>query len=138
PPVHRQPLGGPTPSAGRPIGALRPNGVVAIDKEGLFTLDGKPFAPLASAWLKTRRVVAGAALTQGRVAIGTRDDGILIVDRDGNVEQRLDAAAGLDDTTLLSLFTDAAGALWVTSFTGIARADLALPLTHIDARLGLK
>src|SRR5207247_5226967 len=31
-----------------------------------------------------------------------------------------------------------AGALWVTSFTGIARVDVALPLTRIDARVGLK
>jgi diguanylate cyclase (GGDEF)-like protein len=137
-PDHIERLGGPKLFEDRTIGTLLPNGVVAIDGEGLFTLDGKPFAPAASAWLKPRRVVAGAMLAQGRVAIGTRDDGVLIVDGDGNVEQRLAAAAGLDDTTLLSLFTDSAGALWITSFTGMARVELALPLTRIDARLGLK
>ncbi|HKS21247.1 MAG TPA: diguanylate cyclase [Thermoanaerobaculia bacterium] len=137
-PDHIERLGGPKLFGGRAVGALLPNGVVAIDGEGLFTLDGKPFAPAASAWLKSRRVVAGAMLARGRVAIGTRDDGVLIVDRDGNVEQRLAAAAGLEDTTLLSLFTDSAGALWIATFTGIARVDLALPLTRIDVRLGLK
>ena len=112
--------------------------VVAVRGEGLFHLDGTSFAPEASQWLKTKTVTAGCRLRDGRFVIGTRQDGVLLLAPSGEIEQRLDMEAGLPSDVLAHAFEDREGALWLAYHGPIVRIDLALPVSLIDIRSGLR
>lgn len=137
--------GAPSPSAAlrarfanRHVDLVLPGGIVAVTNEGLFTLDEKPFAPAASQWLKGKIVTGGSRLVDGRLAIATRQDGVLIFARDGSIDQVVSTEAGLPEAVLTSAFADREGSLWLTFDGGIVRVDLASPLSLLDARRGLR
>jgi diguanylate cyclase (GGDEF)-like protein len=111
--------------------------LTVIRNEGLF-LDGAPFAPEASAWLRGKIVTAGCILKDGRIVIGTRQDGIAILDRAGAIEQRLDTTAGLPDSVLSGALFDREGSLWLTYYGSLARVDLDASMSVIDRRRGVR
>jgi diguanylate cyclase (GGDEF)-like protein len=108
-----------------------------IRNEGAFLAD-TPFASEASAWLKDKIVTAGCILKDGRIVIGTRQDGILILDRNGAIEQRLDTTAGLPDAVLSAAHYDRENSLWLTYYGSIARVDLDASMSVIDTRRGVR
>jgi diguanylate cyclase (GGDEF)-like protein len=115
--------------------------LVAVRDQGLFATDGRtvtPFAPEASAWLQRKVVVTGCRLPDGRIVIGTRQHGILILRTDGTLEQRLDSAAGLPAEVLTTAMTDRDGSLWLAYHGPFVRIDLGTPVSIIDARRGLQ
>ncbi|MDP9191954.1 MAG: diguanylate cyclase [Acidobacteriota bacterium] len=119
--------------------------LVAIRNEGLVTVTEAanaatitPFAPAASAWLQRKIVVTGCRLLDGRVIVGTRQHGILVLSADGTLEQRLDEAAGLPNEVLTAAMTDREGSLWLTYHGPFVRIDLATPMSVLDARRGLQ
>jgi len=115
--------------------------LVAIRNEGLFSSDGTavtPFAPAASEWLQRKIVVTGCRLLDGRIVVGTRQNGILVIGADGTLEQRLDDTAGLPSEVLTAAMTDREGSLWLTYHGPYVRIDLATPMSILDARRGLQ
>ncbi|HEX6099728.1 MAG TPA: diguanylate cyclase [Thermoanaerobaculia bacterium] len=123
--------------------ALTANGriVAAVRGGGLQTLVNgvaTPFAPEASAWLAGKRVTDAASLRDGRIAIGTREDGLLLLRADGAIDEILGPAAGLPDDILLCALADREGALWLAYYGALVRVDLASPVTVLDVRRGLR
>ena len=115
--------------------------LVAVRDEGLFASDGTnvtPFAAEVSSWLQRKLVTTGCRLLDGRIVIGTRQDGIVILDADGTLEQRLDAAAGLPTDVLTTAITDREGSLWLGYHGPFVRVDLATPMSIIDERRGMR
>ncbi len=112
--------------------------VVSVRGEGLFRVGGAPFAADASQWLKTKTVTAATRLRDGRLVIGTRQDGVLLLASSGEIEQRLDTAAGLPMAVLAHAFEDREGALWLSYHGPVVRLDLAMPVSVLDARSGLR
>lgn len=99
---------------------------------------GLSFAPEASAWLAGKRVTDATPLRDGRVAIATREDGLLILRADGAIDEILGPAAGLPDDVLLCALADREGALWLAYHGPLVRVDLASSVTVLDARRGLR
>ena len=115
--------------------------LVAVRNEGLFSSDGiriAPFSPAASAWLQRKIVVTGCRLRDGRIVVGTRQNGILVLGADGTLEQRLDDTAGLPNDVLTAAMTDREGSLWLTYHGPYVRIDLATPMSILDTRRGLQ
>jgi len=115
--------------------------LVAVRGEGLQLFDGTnatPFAPVASRWLQTNSVTAGCRLRDGRFVIGTRTDGVLLLAPTGEIEQRLDAAAGLPVDVLAAAFEDREGSLWLAYHGPLVRIDLSDPVSTIDRRRGVR
>lgn len=119
--------------------------LVAVRDEGLFAVmdatNGAtitPFAPAATEWLQRKIVVTGCRLLDGRIIIGTRQNGILVLGVDGALEQRLDDKAGLPSEVLTSAMTDREGALWLTYHGPYVRIDLATPMSILDTRRGVQ
>ncbi|WP_207424903.1 ligand-binding sensor domain-containing protein [Desertivirga brevis] len=105
--------------------------LIGTAREGLFIYDGKTISPWeiqANALLKKNQLNNGVALPGGYFAFGTILDGIVIVDGSGNVVQRVNKSAGLQNNTVLSLFTDDKQDLWVGLDNGIDRIDITSPL----------
>ncbi len=134
----------PTPLTKRTLMAMkRADGsiVAAVRDEGLVLVGSDavtPFAPEASAWIKGKIVTGGVRLADGRLVITTRQNGLAILDRDGNVEQIIGADAGLPDAILNEPKVDREGSLWLAMEGPIVRIDLASPVTVFDARRGLR
>src|SRR3954471_7992603 len=115
--------------------------LVSVRGEGLFLLrDGKvtPFAPEASRWTAAKRLICGARLADGRWALGSVLGGLLLLRPGGTVDQLIDTAAGLPDDFVSGMVTDREGALWLALNNGLARLEIASPLSVLDRRTGLQ
>jgi diguanylate cyclase (GGDEF)-like protein len=115
--------------------------LVASVEQGLMRFDGEKASRWrvpASDWLVDRWLTGGVVLRDGRLAITTREDGVLIVEPDGEIEQVIDLAAGLPEAILAEPLVDREGALWLAFFGPIARIDLTSPVTLLDRRRGLR
>jgi len=105
--------------------------LIGTGKNGLFIYDGQTFTPLISAantFLKTYQVNNGARLLQKYYAYGTILNGLLIIDENGQVVQRINKSGGLQNNTVLSLYADNEENLWAGLDNGIDRIELNSPL----------
>ncbi|HEX8154509.1 MAG TPA: hypothetical protein VF698_15350, partial [Thermoanaerobaculia bacterium] len=106
---------------GRNVGAIVPYDgtriLAAVAGEGLLLTDGAvvtPFAPEASAWLRGKEIITGCRLHDGRMAIATRTNGVLVIAADGAIDSIVDSAAGLPPDAVTDALADREGSLWVT------------------------
>jgi diguanylate cyclase (GGDEF)-like protein len=115
--------------------------IVGVRDEGLSVLEAgnrQPYAPEASAWLKDKLVTSGCRLGDGRLIIATRQNGVLILEPSGAIDQIIGPEAGLPDAILSEVAIDREGALWLAMEGPIVRIDLSSPVTLFDARSGLR
>jgi len=115
--------------------------LVGSRDSGLHVLDGGPLRPLASdadPALRRDLMYSGAQLRDGGYALGTFQGGVYFLDGAGRLRGRLDKSRGLQDDTVLGLFVDRQGALWLALDRGLSRVESALPLSRFDERSGLK
>lgn len=105
--------------------------IIGTSKNGLFIFDGTTFKPLASAannFLKTFQLNNGARILNKYYAYGTILNGLIIIDENGNVVQRINKSSGLQNNTILSLYADDEQNLWTGLDNGIDRVELNSPL----------
>ncbi|HEV7783829.1 MAG TPA: triple tyrosine motif-containing protein, partial [Thermoanaerobaculia bacterium] len=115
--------------------------LVSVRGEGLFLLkDGlaQPFAARASRWTAEKRLLAGVRLADGRWALGSILGGVLLLRPDGTVDQVIDTSVGLRDNFVSGAMVDREGSLWLALNNGIARVEIASPLSIINRRAGLE
>ncbi|PWK77882.1 YXYXY domain-containing protein [Mucilaginibacter oryzae] len=105
--------------------------IIGTAKNGLFIYDGqtiKPWANQSNDFLKTYQLNNGVALSGKYFAYGTILNGIVIIDTAGRVVQHINKASGMQNNTVLSLYTDAAQNLWAGLDNGIDRIEINSPL----------
>ncbi|HEX3129541.1 MAG TPA: diguanylate cyclase [Thermoanaerobaculia bacterium] len=130
--------------AGRRVDQMLPADgglLVSVRGEGLFLLRGGeivPFAPEASRWAVESKVIEGRRLPDGRWVLGSLLGGLLLLRPDGAVDQVVDTSVGLPDDMVSGMVVDREGSLWVALNSGLARVEVASPLSLVDARSGLK
>jgi len=139
-----EPLPGGERFRGRRVDALMPDGdglLVSVRGEGLFRLaagQAAPFAPEASRWTAANRLLSGMRLADGRWALASVLGGLLLLPPDGGIEQVIDTAVGLPDDMVNGVVVDREGALWLALNKGLAKVEVASPLSVVDLRSGLK
>ena len=114
---------------------------VSVRGEGLFLLkDGqaRPFAAVASRWTAEKRLLDGVRLADGRWALGSILGGLLLLRPDGEIDQVIDTSVGLADNFVNGAMVDREGSLWLALNNGLARIEVASPLSVIDRRAGLE
>ncbi|MDP5171326.1 MAG: hypothetical protein NWR72_13870 [Bacteroidia bacterium] len=114
------------------IGTVR-NGLWTIKNAGIKKLD----LP-CNDFLISQRIHAIEPLKDGLIAIGTAQQGLLIVDSKGQVQQWLHKGNGLQNNHVLSLETDRAGNLWVGLNNGIDYVETSSPYRRILPDLNLE
>ncbi|SDM72439.1 Y_Y_Y domain-containing protein [Daejeonella rubra] len=114
--------------------------VIGTSNDGLFVFDGAGFKAWdipASQFLKTNQLNNGVDLYGKYFAFGTILNGIVIIDKDGNVIQQINKSGGLQNNTVLSLFVDQSNNLWAGLDNGIDRIELNSPLSFfLDKTVG--
>lgn len=116
-------------------------GVIALSKEkyllafidkGLFVLENgrlKSWDTEVSKWLIRNSVFSALRLSGGNLAFGSIQDGLIISDQYGNIVQHLNRFKGLQNNTVLSMFEDVAGNLWLGLDNGIDFIEINSPLS---------
>ncbi|MEJ5994614.1 triple tyrosine motif-containing protein [Pedobacter sp. Du54] len=105
--------------------------IIGTGKNGLFIYDGLTFTPLTSAansFLKTYQLNNGVRILNKYYAYGTILNGLIIIDENGKVVQRINKSSGLQNNTVLSLYADNEQNLWAGLDNGIDRIELNSPL----------
>lgn len=105
--------------------------IIGTAQNGLFIYDGqtiKPWANQANDFLKTYQLNNGALIAGKYVAYGTILNGVVVIDTAGNLIQHINKASGLQNNTVLSLYTDAEQNLWAGLDNGIDRIEVNSPL----------
>lgn len=105
--------------------------LIGTSKNGLWMYDGKsyqPFNTAANTFLKTYQLNNGAKVMGKYYAYGTILNGLIIIDENGIVVQRINKSSGLQNNTVLSLYADNQQNLWTGLDNGIDRIELNSPL----------
>ncbi len=114
--------------------------LVSTFRDGIFTLEGKSLnpwsAPLQSKF-KEAIVNCMLLLKNGNIAIGTQNNGLLLLDPNGKLLMELSNSKGLLNRTILSLYEDDLGNLWIGQNNGISYVELGSPFTHVNEQSGL-
>ncbi|RYY29184.1 MAG: transcriptional regulator [Sphingobacteriaceae bacterium] len=100
--------------------------LIGTDKQGLFLYDPsgiRPWKNQADSFLKTYQLNNGCII-KGGFAFGTILNGIILVDQNGNITQQISKSSGLQNNTVLSVYTDQAQNLWAALDNGIDRIEI--------------
>jgi len=116
--------------------------LVGARNQGLFIYDGETFAPFATEADPLLQVhdlyMPGAVLNDGFL-LNTLSGGAMVLDKDGQLVQRLTQQTGLADNTVISVYAspDLPEAQWLALNTGIARVEATGPFTTLGNSRGL-
>ncbi len=86
--------------------------------------------------LSRDQVFSAALLPDGRYVIGTILNGIIIIDGEGNIIYQINKKNGLQNNTVLDLFADRSGNLWLALDNGIDYVNVNSPVTFIRSADG--
>lgn len=113
---------------------------IATLNHGIFISNENGFIPWAEPYKEffTHAGINEAIrLQNGDIAVGTQNEGLLIFDIQGNIQLHLNKDSGLNSRTVISIFEDIQGNLWVGHNNGITLLELSLPFLHISEQSGL-
>lgn len=113
--------------------------LIGTVRNGLYLYDGKDFRPWANEannYLKSYQLNNGAKVNEQYYAFGTILNGIVIIDGQGRLLHTLNKKSGLQNNTVLSLYTDAAQNLWAGLDNGIDRVEVDSPLNFFFDKEG--
>jgi ligand-binding sensor domain-containing protein len=114
--------------------------LIGTRTQGLFLYDGKDFIPFkteADPYVANTSLYGGLILSNGLIALNTFNDGMVIINKQGKLIQRIDKSVGLQDNSVDYVYEDSRGILWMPLFNGIAKFDLHSSLTYYNESMGL-
>lgn len=109
-----------------PITAMLSTGknsiLITTLKNGIFSLINNTLAKINSPGQRlfsTERIYGAASINNNRVALGTSNGGVIIIDNAGNIVQRFSRKEGLQHNNILSIFSDSRQNLWLGLDNGV-------------------
>ncbi|MFA4871157.1 MAG: triple tyrosine motif-containing protein [Pedobacter sp.] len=114
--------------------------LIGTSKSGLFLYDGHSYTPFntaANPFLKTYQLNNGVQILNKYYAYGTILNGLIIIDEEGQIIQKINKSSGLQNNTVLSIYTDNEQNLWAGLDNGIDRIELNSPLYFYFDKTGL-
>ena len=109
------------------------NGTVYHYRDGSFRKWDLPITEFLANSLINKAIL----LENNNMAIGTQNNGLLILSPNGTVVNHLTKGKGLNNRTVLALHEDQFNNLWVGLNNGICMVELASPFSMIDEQSGL-
>ena len=117
--------------------------LLMVRGQGMFrvnpiTGDTATFHTEIDSVLTRKAVYHATALSDGRLAIATLDDGAYVLSNDGKLIAHFTEGNGLGSSNVKYCFEDRHQGLWLGTALGACRIDLSLPLTWLSTAEGLK
>jgi class 3 adenylate cyclase len=80
-----------------------------------------PFTNSARAYFRQNKVFSLTRLSSGDIAVGTRNGGLVLLNRRGDLERVIRKEAGLPSDWVTSVYEDRRHAIWLSTDSGLAR-----------------
>ncbi len=109
--------------------------LIGLINDGLFVFDGKTLRPWdtkVNQLLCENTVFSGIRLTNGYYAFGSIQNGVYLTNDQGEVLQHINRYKGLLNNTILNLYEDTQGNLWLGLDNGIDYLEINSPITIYD------
>ncbi len=103
--------------------------------KGIFIYHGnelKEWSVSVNAIFKEKQIFSATLINDKRYAIGTIQDGVMIIDERGNILQHVNRQKGLQNNTILKTFADRSGNLWLGLDNGIDYVNVNSPITFLQ------
>lgn len=114
--------------------------LICTTYNGIFILDDgmvREWETPVNSYALANRLYSATVLPGGYLALGTILNGLIICDRNGNIVHTLNSDKGIQNNTILTLFQDRNGNLWLGLDNGIDYLETNSPLSYIGAaRIG--
>ncbi|MBN1987487.1 MAG: hypothetical protein JW761_14345 [Prolixibacteraceae bacterium] len=111
------------------------NGIlIGTSGEGIYYLtNGKleKWETPVSAWIQRNKLYSATRILDDYYAFGTIVNGIVIADKNGNIVQSISRNEGLQNNTVLSIFSDKDRNLWLGLDNGIDFIGVNSPISYI-------
>jgi ligand-binding sensor domain-containing protein/DNA-binding CsgD family transcriptional regulator len=115
--------------------------LVGILNHGLYILENGIMrswdSPINSLILRNH-FFSGIQVQNGYYAFGTISNGFFIADKNGIVLQHINRTHGLQNNTVLSLYTDKLGNIWSGLDNGISYTEISSPATLLNHCFGIE
>lgn len=114
--------------------------LIGTRKNGWFTFDGSQYSPWltdATVALAHDQIYGGLWLDNGALAVGTLQGGVFLFDRQGRQTGHFRRSDGLINDTVFAMYEDREHGLWLALDNGVARINIASPLTYFSPNSGL-
>lgn len=108
--------------------------------KGIFIYDGrelKEWNVPVNSLLKQKQIFSAIVIQEKYYAIGTIQDGVIIIDESGNIIQHINKQNGLQNNTILKVFADRVGNLWLGLDNGIDYLNVNSPITFLQQTDGI-
>lgn len=119
----------------------RGNGLMIFTlNKGVFIYNGnelKEWAAPVNNMLKQKQIFSSVVVQEKYYAIGTIQDGVIITDESGNIIQHINRQKGLQNNTILKIFADRVGNLWLGLDNGIDYLNVNSPITFLQQTDGI-
>ena len=102
--------------------------------KGIFVYDGKQLKEWkvpVNEYLRKNQIFCATLIQNGNYAFGTIKDGAIIGDPLGEIVQIIDRNKGLQNNTVLKIFADRSGDLWLGLDNGIDYININSPITFL-------
>ena len=125
------------------IASLLPFGEEALiitDLDGLYRMGDTGITAWEASvapFLRINQAYCAISLPNDQIAIGTVQDGLLIMDHEGDVVQHINKRVGLQNNTILSVFQDRLNNFWLAADNGIDYVKSSTPFSLIRDYLGI-
>ncbi len=114
--------------------------LVGTTSNGIFHFNGTELSPLKadiSERLQKEQIYSGLRLNNQQIAIGTIQNGVYIINFQGEVIQHFNRYRGLQNNTILSMYQDKDENLWLGLDNGIDALELSSPIRSLDYFYGI-
>lgn len=115
--------------------------LVVTAEEGLLRYDGSSFEPETSAahvFLTRFDAYCGIRLLDGNYAFGSPQNGLLIADPDGHIIWHINKEKDLTNNTVLSMFQDHQGHIWLGLDNGLNYVEINSPFSRMGHTEGIE
>ena len=109
--------------------------LIGFINEGFYVLRGtemRPWDTQVNKEILQSSIFSAIRLSNGNLAFGTIQNGIYISDEQGHILQHVNRMKGLQNNTILSMFEDRSGNLWLGLDNGIDYIEINSPLSIFD------
>ncbi|RIJ34475.1 triple tyrosine motif-containing protein [Pontibacter oryzae] len=113
--------------------------LIGTARHGIYIYDGVDFTPWqneADNYLRANQLNNGAKVNGRYYAFGTILNGVVILDESGQLVHKLNKNSGLQNNTVLNLYTDSSQNLWVGLDNGVDRVEINSPLYFYFDKVG--
>lgn len=116
------------------------NLMICTLNKGIFIYNGeelKEWSVPVNSLFKQTQIFSATIIRDKHYAIGTIQDGVIIIDEYGNILQHVNRQKGLQNNTILKTFVDRSGNLWLGLDNGIDYVNINSPITFFKQSDGI-